>query len=169
MSNPVSIADVLSGQVELVSSRFESYVKRSDGCWEWIGKLMTTGYGRFSMNGKHLSSSRVAYAFIYGPIPPGIYVCHKCDNPKCVRPDHLFAGTHADNMRDMAAKGRGRSGCVSMPGESNPQAVLTERDVYLIRSLVQKDVKQKVLADTFGVTFQTISDIARGKRWRHVQ
>lgn len=77
-----------------------------NGCWLWTGSFTTPGYGQFRADGKNLSTHRYAYEISRGPIPKGLLVCHHCDNPKCVRPDHLFLGTHKDNHDDSVAKGR---------------------------------------------------------------
>lgn len=90
--------------------RFWSRVKRGDGCWEWQGGSNQYGYGLFTRRGCDTKvtrvASRISWELAHGPIPQGMVVCHKCDNPPCVNPDHLFIGTHLDNMRDMVAKGR---------------------------------------------------------------
>lgn len=166
MAEAISIDAILSGQV-LVGPRFEKRVNRGgDGCWEWAGEVNTSGYGRYWHNGSYHPAHRIAYQYLHGQLPRGIYVCHTCDNRKCVRPDHLFAGTHADNMADMVAKGRASHlGGASLPGELNPMAVLTERDVRLIAALVLRDVPQQTVASVFGVSITTVSDIVRGRRW----
>lgn len=90
-------------------SRFWARVHRqNDGCWEWQGATLPTGYGRFfPTSDQSLYAHRYSFALANGAIPEGMQVCHRCDNPKCVRPDHLFLGTSHDNHMDMARKGRG--------------------------------------------------------------
>jgi hypothetical protein len=82
------------------------YAISETGCWEWTGALNNKGYGKLCVNGKQIFAHRASYALHVGPIPPGSVICHLCDNPRCVNPDHLFAGTMLDNTRDMIAKGR---------------------------------------------------------------
>lgn len=84
----------------------------SDGCWTWTGSTAGYGYGRVFVDGRQQSAHRVAWELTNGPIPEGLIVCHKCDNPPCVRPLHLFLGTHKDNSQDMVRKQRG-------PGQKN--------------------------------------------------
>lgn len=77
-----------------------------DACWEWQGPLYHDGRGQVQINGRRLIASRAAWEMVNGPIPPGMFACHHCDNPPCVRPDHLFLGTPKDNTEDMLRKGR---------------------------------------------------------------
>ncbi len=166
MPTTVSISDILSGQAKLISDAFDANIKRGDGCWLWTGKLDTGGYGRVWSKGRYHGAHRMTYEFVCGRLPSSIYVCHTCDTRACVRPDHLFAGTAADNNRDMWAKGRGVANGEPFPGESNPAAVLTQRDVDLILALVLRNVPQKVAAEVFDVSITEVSDIVRGKRWK---
>lgn len=142
------------------------------GCWEWIGYTDKGGYGRFrigsSRNGDRnmATASRLSYEHHIGPIPDGMCVCHSCDNPACVNPDHLWLGTYQDNMDDMVAKGRWKSH--GFKGEQCPRAKLTEKDVLKIRKLV-KSMSNKQVAKMFGVHHSTISLIKLGKNWKHLE
>lgn len=86
--------------------RFWAKVDKSGECWEWLAHKTDCGYGRISIGGEMLSAHRVSWSIHFGPIPPGLCVCHKCDNKLCVNPSHLFLGTITDNNRDKSAKGR---------------------------------------------------------------
>lgn len=99
------------------------------GCWEWTGHIMKNGYGQIGLKGKVLLVHRASYMHFVGKIPKNFFVCHKCDNPKCFNPEHLFVGTSNDNVQDMVKKGRQRS----LKGESSSQAKLTSDEVAEIR------------------------------------
>ena len=108
---------------DVFAERFWSRVeKQENGCWKWIGAKFHRGYGRVNSGGKMLRANRVAYEISKGDIPVGMVVCHKCDVPLCVNPDHLFLGTIKDNVDDMIRKGRKNS----ERGEDRHCAKLTE-------------------------------------------
>ena len=129
-----------------------------DHCWEWPGVRDSHGYGTLGVGRrKHVKAHRVAWESAVGPIPDGMHVLHHCDNPPCVRPSHLFLGTHDDNMADMARKGRG-----------TPRSKLTFVQVLHARELLAQGARQSDIAGHFGVDPSTISLIATGKTWKRV-
>lgn len=89
------------------TERFWAKVDRTGACWLWVAGVDRRGYGRFWARGHQHGAHREAYRLTYGEIPDGLFVCHRCDTPLCVRPSHLFLGSHAENMQDMVQKGRG--------------------------------------------------------------
>lgn len=109
-----------------------------------------------------LGSHRLAYELSYGPIPDGLWVLHRCDNPPCCNPDHLFLGSHITNMADMRTKER------SLIGSKNHRAKLTEVDALLIRRRLASGEFQISIAKSFGVSQATVSGIKAGTRWKHV-
>ena len=149
-------------------SDFWTYVQVTEsGCWEWQGYCSTTGYGQVRINGKVHGTHRVAYEWAYGPIPEGMFVCHKCDNRPCCNPEHLFLGTVADNNADARQKGRHRNN--PPRGEANTSAKLTEAQVIAIReAYANKEANQTQLAKRYGVDLSTVWAIIRRKGWKHV-
>lgn len=153
------------------TERFWSYVSKGteSECWVWTGHRHRFGYGMISRVGQHsmLTAHRVSWELTNGPIQDGKQVLHKCDNPPCCNPAHLFLGTHLDNMADAVAKGR-----LSFPvmrGESNPKARLTEGQVVEIRKrYAAGGISIRKLAAEYGVTFAPVQLIIAGKTWRHV-
>jgi hypothetical protein len=144
------------------ADRFWSKVDIAGACWIWRG-YSTKGYGLFSLKGKPRLAHRVSYEMAYGAIPDGMDILHRCDMPSCVRPDHLWTGTHMDNMRDMEAKGRGNHAY----GERINTAKLTWTEVREIRRRYQTEVvTQRRLALEYDVHFSLISLILKGKIWK---
>ena len=125
-------------------------------CWLWQMSCDRDGYGALGWNGKKQRVHRLSYQAFIGPIPKGQIVRHTCDTPQCCNPKHLLIGTHADNSRDMAQRGR------STHGEKNPEAKLTWEDVEAIRASTEP---VRVLVDTYGVSESQIRRILKNQRW----
>ena len=146
----------------------EKYVKGSiDQCWEWNANKLPKGYGMIGaggrLNRRQAYAHRVAYQLYVGEIPKGMLVCHRCDNPSCVNPTHLFLGTQKDNIQDCVKKGRNKNG--NSKGEKNGRAKLTVEDVLVIRA---STLTSKKLALEYGVTAENIGLVRRGITWKCV-
>lgn len=134
---------------------------RKEGeCWVWTGCYGRDGYGVLTVGRKQVRAHRASWEAFKGFAPGVMIVCHACDNPSCVNPDHLFLGTPADNAQDRDAKGRNRAPTV----ETHPLYKLTAADRDAIRQLRADGAKLKEIADEFGVSFQTVSEICIRKR-----
>lgn len=145
--------------------RFWSKVRilSADECWLWVGRLNENGYGLFDIEHHPEIASRIAYLLTHSIDPGEALVCHSCDNPRCCNGGHLWLGSHKDNMRDMAMKGRAH--VTGWRGEDHPSAKLRRADVLEIRA---SDLPRSVLAEKFGVTGTAIYNIREGMTWRHV-
>lgn len=130
-----------------------SMPNETTGCIEWTGTRNDAGYGLLMLEKKFFRAHRLAWELARGPIPDGLFLCHRCDNPPCINPDHLFPGTHTDNMVDKAKKGRVKN------------AKLTPEAVKQIRASSEPTA---VLAARFGVGRRAILHVRTGDFWAHV-
>jgi hypothetical protein len=143
-------------------------IPEGDACLEWPRARALKGYGELTIQGKHRKAHRVAYEISVGPIPKGMQVCHRCDNPACFRPSHLWAGSNADNSHDRELKGRGKR--VNLPhGIRHHSAKLTEDQVREIRELVAQGWTHRALGARLGVSHRTIGGVAVGKKWKYLK
>lgn len=160
----------------------------TSGCWEWTASCLNSGYGIIKINGKGILAHRFAYEYFIGPIPNGYYICHRCDNPRCVNPEHLFVGTQADNMADRDEKGRHPSkthperlargdyhGSKLHPervvrGEGHGNARLTSDIVRQARKEYSgKGITYKQLAEKYGVSAMAMYNAIQCKTWKHIK
>lgn len=152
-----------------VRERWITKVLIGDDCWEWTG-AKARGYGviRSGRAGDPIVlAHRLSYEWFRGPVPHKLHVLHRCDNPGCVKPSHLFLGTQADNNADRDAKGR--SGLLGQIGEKHPLAKLTDKSVARMRELYATElISQPELGRVFDVTQATVNSILTGKNWRHL-
>lgn len=145
-----------------LEDRFWLKVKKTSDCWLWTGCLYGFGkwkYGQIYGDGKIQRAHRYSYELHVGPIAKGLCVCHKCDNPLCVNPNHLFLGTHKENLGDMSKKGR------APWGEKSYRAKLTNKDIIKIRNMKKP---QSVIAEKFGIGQSNVSYIKSRKTWTHI-
>lgn len=169
--------------------RFWQKVRKTPTCWIWTGAILRArgGYGAFDIRGNGENKAhRASWVIAFGPIPNGLFVLHRCDTPSCVNPAHLFLGTNADNMRDMAQKGRhfsktkphrlargDRNGARARPerlarGERAGAAKLSADDVMAIRGRHAAGETLASLGRGYGVSYQNIGDIVNRQTWKHI-
>lgn len=143
---------------------FRAYVTISDtdDCIAWGGTRQSSGYGEFSCLGIKYLAHRFSYSLHNGEIPDGMFVRHTCDNPPCVNPRHLLMGPPALNVQDMVSRDR------HSRGERNGHAKLTRDDVTGILQMLSTGMPQRGIAEKYGVTPQTITDIKKGRSWNHL-
>ena len=151
---------------------FWASVDRSGDCWTWTRGNNGRGYGkvyvrwdRVARRSIYAYAHRLAYELVNGPIPDGLFVCHRCDNPPCVNPAHLFLGTNAENNADAGAKGHMAR---DTSGDRNPSSRLTSQDVVAIREMHRAGATCTALGRVFGVSRQAVSLAARGETWKGV-
>lgn len=136
-----------------------------DGCWYWTGPLSDKGYGRVSYHGKSRLAHRISWILKNGEIQNGLFVCHRCDTPACVNPNHLFLGTQKDNMQDASIKKR----FIGKIGESHPKAKLSDMAVRIIRECIINGFSVVEIGRYFGVKKFTIYRIKSGRSWKHLK
>lgn len=137
------------------ADRYWAKVQKTDACWGWTAATDNHGYGFIMVNKVPKKAHRISWELHHGPIPDGLHVLHKCDNPRCSNPDHLFLGTHSDNMLDKVRKGR--------------HGGLSVEQVQEVRRRVRRGDTQTLLAAELRVHISTINAIVRGRNWSHVQ
>lgn len=167
MQHPIPYSHGRTGRCEFSEQdldRFWSKVEVSDGCWLWRGTMGNKGYGQFYTDKKRRLAHRVSYEINVDMIPADHEVCHRCDNPRCVNPAHLFVGTHAENMADRNGKGRSRG----PKGMRHGRANLTDEQVKAIRGRFTDGRCCKDLAQEFGVGPSAVYKIVHRETWRHV-
>lgn len=150
-----------------LNDRFFSKVQinHETGCHEWVASKVNGGYGKFRFNDKIKLAHRLAYEF-YFKDPENMCVCHHCDNPSCVNPEHLFLGTQKDNIQDAIKKGRLTNR--NQKGELNNNSKLSYDDVVVIKQQLSDGVAQKTIAKQYRVSIMAISFINTGHRWTYV-
>lgn len=138
-------------------------IKGDTDCWEWLAGKDRDGYGKLKVDGEDRIAHRLVWELCYGHIPEGMNICHRCDNPGCVNPVHLFMGTQAENLADMISKNR------HAKGEKCHIAKLTAVEVALIREeYTGGGISQTALGDKYGVARTTVGGIVRRETWVHL-
>jgi hypothetical protein len=141
-----------------LKDRFWLLVRKSDSCWEWTGLRCVKGYGLCTVKCRRAFSHRVSWELAHGPIPEGLCVLHSCDNPACVRPDHLFLGTRKDNSDDKVAKGRQAKG-------KRAHKKLSHEKAQLIREMRSKGMTYREIGQRFRVSTWSVWLAANGKTY----
>jgi Autographiviridae endonuclease len=133
----------------------------NSGCWLWLSWVNAKGYAQLRYKGRCHRANRLSFSAFVGSIPDGLHVLHRCDNPACVNPEHLFLGTNIENVRDREAKGRG----ARFIGSQHPRAKLTEEDVLTIR---HAQLHPSDMAEQYNVSVSTIKAVKSRRNWSHI-
>lgn len=162
MSAPVRKVIRSGSDIDRLLAKME--VNEQTGCWEWRASLNTNGYGQFRFRARPQQAHRVSWILHNGEIQRGAYVLHRCDNPLCINPAHLFLGDQSDNANDAVSKGRwGKRG---RKGEAHGRAKITEADVRAIRASVEP---ASHLADRYGISVSAVRHIKMRRSWINVE
>ena len=137
------------------------YLMAASGCWICVTHKQGNGYPQIEHRGRRKYVHRFVFEDAYGPVPHGINVCHSCDNPPCINPEHLYLGTQADNCADASKRGR------TTIGEKNRHAKLTCADVEAVRAAAGT-ATQKIIAEQFGISRRTVGQVIHRDTWRHI-
>ena len=151
-----------------LEERFFRQIEKSNNCWMWTGRAIGKGYGSIGLGGKgakQILAHRLSYQIHKGPIPDGMVVMHKCDNPRCVNPDHLDAGTQSQNIKDAFTRMRKVLPTKKVRGEECGASKLTNEIVLSIRS---SGLSLSTLAELYKVSKSTIERVRYRKTWRHI-
>jgi hypothetical protein len=144
--------------------RFWSKVDKQEDCWIWIGGSGNYGYGQLHVGDRGISAHRFSWEIHNGKIPDGLEVCHSCDVPACVNPEHLWLGTHAENMRDMEDKGR-----TSIPGFRGVMIASSKLTEEQVRSIRKDTRKSSAIAKEFNITRENVWMIKKRKSWKWLE
>lgn len=159
---------ILSHTRAQIEAKFWANVQKTSHCWEWTGTKSKTGYGvlytphKTTDSRRRIFAHRFVHELYHGPIPEGMLVCHHCDNPGCVNPDHLWLGSDQENTADRHRKGR------TVTGEKHTQAKVSEADVLLIRAKARTGRSYASLAREFSLSLQQVSRIVRRVNWKYL-
>lgn len=159
--------DVKGQIIKPAIDRFMDKVKicSENDCWLWTGATDNAfGYGKFRLNGKSINAHRASFILFNGEIPEGLFVCHKCDNPPCVNPEHLFVGTSEDNNKDRSNKGR----TARLDGYLSPSAKLNVPIVLKIREMYENNTTVAKISKLLNISYRTVWDVCNRISWRNV-
>ena len=155
----------MAPRLKQIAEKLLNYSVDDNGCWNYLGSKDKDGYGVFGhTRNKQIRAHRASYEYFIGKIEEGLFVCHKCDNPSCINPNHLFAGTPKENAEDMSRKKRSRD----QRGIKHNLAKLSEEDVLLIRQMRADGGSLKFIAKQFDICFQQVSSISKRVSWTHI-